>query len=342
MEDLAPGLTTMIGSMPQTSAADALAMLERFPLSIPSWPQLPKRSFDEWFLPQYTEGFPGLRVDRERRTVGVDLGEGILEAMTAAYEAVLSDDCDAFAMSADCARGLHAFLERQAGRDLPAAKGHMTGPLTFGLSLNDQTGKPVWWDPQYRDLVVKGLGLKGLWQVRQLQRCARRVLLFFDEPLLSALGTAAYIGIGDEDVVDVLNEVTEPARSAGALTGAHCCANMDGPLLMRTRLDILAFDAYGFGDRVALYAQEAEAFLRRGGYLAWGIVPTIDPALAERETADSLRRRRDGLISQFTAKGADESLLRARILYTPSCGMGTLEPRAAENVLRLLRELPEA
>lgn len=339
MHDLPSGLTTMIGSLPHDNVADALATLEQFPLSIPAWPQLPRRSFREWFIPQCVEGLPGLLMDDDEKTVRVDLGEDGHEAMAGAYESVLAGDCEAFAMSNEHAAGLYAFVERHAGRDLPAVKGHLIGPFSLGLSLHDQAGKPVWWDRQYRDLLVKALALKGLWQMRQLARCGQRALMFFDEPLLMSLGTPALMGVSDQDVIETIDEVIEPARQARALTGMHCCGNTDWAVVMRTRLDIIAFDAYGFGDRLVLYAEHVERFLRRGGYLAWGLVPTGDAELARSETADSLLRRRDDLLAQFAAKGVDESLLRARMLYTPSCGLGTLPPATAEHVLKVLAEL---
>ena len=48
-------------------------------------------------------------------------------------------------------------------------------------------------------------------------------MIFFDEPVLSALGTAAYMTIQDEDVINGLNEVVEVSDNAGALVGVHCC-----------------------------------------------------------------------------------------------------------------------
>ncbi len=340
MEISISGKSLMIGSMPHRDANEALALLDEFPLHIPTWPQLPARSFFEGMIAQCSEGFPGVIIDESGRTIKVERGGNMIEEMTAAYEALLSEDADYFRISDGFAQGLHKFVEISlGGGTLPVVKGQITGPFTFGLGLNDSEGKAIWWDEDYRELIYGGLGLKALWQVRLLREFGDMVLMFCDEPILSALGTPAYMGVKDEDVVEGINRVISPLKAAGALTGVHCCGNMDWGLMARTDLDIIALDAYEFGDKTVLYASEIAAFLKRGGYLAWGIVPTGNPEAVSGETADSLRERLDRIIDLLTASGVDEGLLRSRALYTPSCGVGSLPEDSARFVLQLLAEV---
>jgi len=223
-----------------------------------------------------------------------------------------------------------------ANTKLPFLKGHITGPFTFGLGLADQEHRSVWFDAQYRDIVLKGLGMKALWQIRQLQPYTEQVVIFFDEPVLSALGTAAYMMIHDEDVIKGLNEVVEVSHNANALVGVHCCGNMDWGLLASTKIDIIAFDAYFYGAKVALYPDKIQAFLKRGGILASGLVPTGEVEKLRAETPDSLRTKHENLIEEFVGKGIVENLLRKQFLFTPSCGMGTLSESDAALVLKLL------
>jgi methionine synthase II (cobalamin-independent) len=162
------------------------------------------------------------------------------------------------------------------------------------------------------------------------------VLIFFDEPVLAALGTAAYMTIQDDDVINGLNEVSEIAHNAGALVGVHCCGNMDWGLLVSTKIDIIAFDAYFYGTKVALYPDKIQAFLERGGILTSGLVPTGDVEKLRAETRDSLKAKHESLIQEFVGKEIAENLLRERFLFTPSCGMGTLSKSDTAIVLKLL------
>ncbi len=333
--------STVIGSMPQKTAEEAYNVLTQCPLSIPAWPQLPKRSFKEAMIPQYSEGFPGIRVDEEEKRIWVERDAELINTMTTFYENVVEENVDAFAVSEEYAAGFDYFLRQleKQKTTLPWVKGQVTGPFTFGLGLNDNEKKAVWFDEQYKDIVLKGLTLKAVWQARELKKYAENVMIFFDEPIFSALGTPAYIGIQDEEVISGLNEIIAAVHGAGAMAGVHCCGNMDWGLLARTDLDILAFDAYFFGDKVSLYPEEIQAFLNRDGILAFGIVPTNDAEILRVESPDSLKQKCDELIQLFVKKGISEDQIRAQMLFTPSCGIGSLAPEESQLVLELLSKI---
>lgn len=333
----------MIGSMPHQSAETAYGVLQEFPLSIPVWPQLPKRSFKEAMIPQYSEHFPGIKVDEENKRIWVERDDKLIQEMTTFYEQVVAEQIDAFCVSEEYAAGLHYLFRQLEAQQasLEFVKGQVTGPFTFGLGLNDRERKAVWFDEQYRDVVLKGLAMKAVWQIQQFKNYAKQVIIFLDEPVLSALGTPAYIGIQDEDVIAGLDEVIQAAQQVGALVGVHCCGNMDWGLLARTQLNIMSFDAYFYGEKVALYPEEINAFLERGGMLAFGIVPTSNAQQLNTETLDGLKRKYEDLLRIFVNKGLDEARLRAQTIFTPSCGLGSgsLSFEEVRLVLQFLAEL---
>ncbi|MGZ4912252.1 MAG: hypothetical protein ACXVI3_02345 [Halobacteriota archaeon] len=328
----------MIGSMPHFTPKEALQALEQVPLTIPAWPQLPRRSFKEALIPQCTEAFPGIRIDEAAKRIWVQVDDDLPNAMVEFCEHLVAQHVDAFAISEEYAAGLHGMLRQLAAANvnLQFLKGQIAGPFTFGLGLADQERRAVWFDEQYRDIVLKGLGMKALWQIQQLQLYAEQAVIFFDEPVFSALGTAAYMMIQDEDVINGLNEVVEISHNAGALVGVHCCGNTDWGLLASTKIDIIAFDAYLYGAKVALYPYKIQAFLERGGILAFGLVPTGDVKKLRAETPHGLKLKHEGLIREFVGKGIAEDLLREHSLFTPSCGMGTLSESDTAIVLKLL------
>lgn len=340
MIDIKSQSSLMIGSMPQKEPESALHLLEKYPLSIPTWPQLPKRSFKEGMIPQYCEAFPGIRVDEKEKRIWVQQDDQLFEEMAIFYEKVVSEEYSHFALSNEYAAGLHQFLNWSAQQSRrPLMKGQVTGPFTFGLGLNDNSGKAVWFDPQYRDVVLKGVIAKALWLAAQMKGLAEHVILFLDEPILSALGTPAYIGIQDEDVEQGLNEVIAALHQVGVTVGVHCCGNMDWGLLTRTQVDIISFDAYFFADKLILYPDDIEAFLNRGGYLAWGMVPTNDLDTLKKETSASLRQKLAETIQIFIDKGINEGRLNRQMVLTPSCGIGSLNEEGSQKVLQLLAEI---
>ena len=337
-------LTTMIGSMPQTTTREALRVLSDYPLTIPTWAQLPQRTSFEGMVPQFSEGFPGVTVVPEKNSLWLQNDEDLPNALANFYENLLSETLDPMGMSESFAPGFHAFLRQlDSAESRPSVvKGQVTGPLTFGLGLADQDRNAVWFDEQYRDVVLKGLGMKAQWQIRELKKRVNQVLLFLDEPILSALGTPAYMGISDEQILSGLNEVIRAAQAEGARVGIHCCGNMDWGLLAQTDLDIMAFDAYSFGEKIALYPEQVNAFLARGGTLAYGLIPTLEPDDILQETAESLRQRLQSLMDLYVQKGLPEDLLLKEIILTPACGMGSLPEPLCERVLDLLAQTCKA
>jgi len=337
-------MTAMIGSLPQKNPDEALKALSGNPLGIPTWPQLPKRSFKESMTVQYSEGFPGIVIDEKEKRISIDRNDRLLDEMADFYDNVVSENHDSFAISADYAGGLHAFIDERSktGKKVPLIKGQVVGPFTFGFSLSDNDCKAVWFDEQYRDVVIKGIAMKVVWQAKKLSPFAEKVVIFMDEPIFSALGTPTYIGIENDHVVSCINEIAEQLHAVNAAVGVHCCGNMEWSLLTGTMLDILAFDAYGYGDKVALYPEAVSAFLERGGVLAWGIVPTALSENIASESVGSLVQRMQALEDLFVKKGVSRGLLRRQRILTPSCGMGNLTGAEAQRVLGLLGGLAEA
>ena len=275
---------------------------------------------------------------RTEKLIRIERNDRLLEEMASFYEAVMGGDEKPFAISDAYAAGMHAFIEDQAqrGSKLPFIKGQVVGPFTFGFGLSDNDCRAVWFDEQYRDIVVKGLTMKALAQVRKLSAFADKVIIFLDEPIFSALGTPTYIGIENDHVISALNEIATALHDAGALVGVHCCGNMEWSLLANSEIDIISFDAYSFGDKVALYPAEINAFLNRGGRLAWGIVPTDSSEHIAAETGESLCAKIKDLEGLFVTKGVSGDILMSQRIFTPSCGLGNLSDADALLVLELL------
>jgi hypothetical protein len=187
-----------------------------------------------------------------------------------------------------------------------------------------------------RDTIVKNVLRHAQWQEAQLKKLYPHVLVFVDEPFLSMFGSA-YAAISREDVIAALEEVF---AGLGCLTGTHCCANTDWSLLLATSVDILAFDAYGYAENLALYPDDVRRFLDRGGMLAWGLIPNTGTE-AETITLDEAREVLERALQLFERKGFDRQELLAQALFTPACGTGTLAAPTAERVMRLTRELSD-
>ncbi|MBE0416112.1 MAG: methionine synthase [Dehalococcoidia bacterium] len=317
--------------MPHTDAKEACSLVARFLPEIPAWPQLPKRSFLENMNVQFSEWLPGVVIEGER--IYIDRAKNLDKPLERLYASYLENEVEKYAVSPDYAAGLHAFLETELGMPF-AVKGHVTGPISWGLTVTDENRRPVLYDDVLADALAKHLRLKTAWQERELKAISPNTIIFVDEPYMASFGSA-FVSLSQEQVTSLLEEVFS---GISGLKGVHCCGNTDWPILLSTSLDILNFDAYNYGYTIALYPEEVKAFLQRGGVIAWGIVPSDEQAL-KGETVKSLLDRLEEGIGALDRKGVSFRLQIERCLLTPSCGLGSISEEGAAWALELLAEV---
>lgn len=328
--ELAPWQTTGIGSMPQRDPHEAARLIASH-TTLPYWPQLAALGAGEDMVIQAAWGLPCLEVDLEARRV-VARAKEREEALTRFYEHLLAADVDYFAPPES--PGLDALLQGLAGREPAWLKGQVAGPVTFGTTVKDEAGRDLIHDRELMEACCQGLAMKALWQAKRFEERGARAVIFFDEPSLSALGSA-FMAVERQGVAQLLGLLFETVRAVSpeVVLGVHCCGNSDWPLLLSSGADIISFDSWSYLDNFCLFPREIGAHLARGGMLAWGAVPTLEPVPGDWNL---LLERLQGGLARLTGAGVDGSLLRGRSLLTPSCGLGTLSEEGALQVLEAL------
>ncbi len=319
---------TMIGSVPYADADSGCSRLENFLHNIPAWPQLPMRSNLENMYIQYSEGFPGIAIDGQK--ISVVRGPDFDQLLERVFYDASEDNFDKYAISPEYAAGLYCAATH--GTDHDILKGQVTGPISWGLCVTDDSGRGIIYDEILADAVVKFLKLKAAWLENFLSKRAKQTLIFVDEPYLASLGSA-FVALSDEQVSSSIGEVLSGIKG---LKGVHCCGVTSWPLLLDLPIDVLSFDAYNYLDSLLCYRSEAVSFIKRGGSIAWGIVPN-DPEDLAKETQASLYRRFNEAIEQFAVDGLTGAEIAAHSLITPTCGLASLTPSAADEAFFLLK-----
>lgn len=328
------GLATGIGSLPLMDAQKAVDLILRYLPAAPFWPQLPKTNSREGMIAQFSENLPGLKTDGSGLHFASQDKEKELEIF---YEKFIAQELDYFKISPDFAQGLHAFYQRLNNTDLSGIefiKCQVTGPFTFCFGITDSEGKAVFHDEILKQAMIKGLSMKALWQLDLFKKFGKKMIMFFDEPFLTGVGSA-YTPIDRRDVIEVFSELADSLKSQDCLIGVHCCGNTDWSMLTDTQgIGIINFDAFEFQERFVLYADNLNSFLKRGGIICWGIAPTqgYNASLTPDNLAQKLKSGLDTLVK----KGIDRELLLERLMISPACGLGTLDDRRAEGILSLL------
>lgn len=324
--------TTGIGSLPHTDPVEACNVIINS-VDIPFWPQLPCRCFNESMVPQYSEGFPFIRIDGD--SVHTDKADEA--ALSAFYEAIANRS--GFPVSREYAAGFYAFIDILGKKEkrFDAIKGHITGPITFALSLTDKKKRPIFFDDEIRDLSLELLKGKVSWQIDMLKPFAEKVLIFVDEPILTALGSSTYIGVSNEEASRMLKEIVAYIKECGGIAGMHCCGRADWPLALGSGIEVFNFDAYELWNTLSIYPNEFKDYIDRGGFIAWGVVPTTEAI--KTATLPLLKERLEKGLTSLEDIGISRERLRRQSLITPSCGTGSLSKEDALKVFALLKDL---
>jgi len=333
-------IATGVGSVPfhdvDATCRDILRTLPQ----VPFWPQLVKRSYLEDMVVQCEEGLPLLDRDEHRRALIVSNIKDRASELTSFYNRFLSQDLDYFAFTRSHAPGLYRLMELiidESSSPGPFIKGQMSGPLTFAGSVSNPEGQALLYDPELLEATTQGLAIKALWQVRQLEKTGKQPIIFLDEPYLSGFGSA-FTPIQRDEVIHCLQTVINYLRdNTHVLIGIHCCGNTDWAMLLESGPDIINFDGAEYLDYFLLYAEDIRRFIDAGGAVAWGMVPTA--GFTGEETVEGLFSKLEQGLDRIQREGVARDRLAERSLLTPSCGMGTMSPEAANSALDLLVRL---
>jgi hypothetical protein len=344
-------MATAVGSMPHEDAAKAVDVVLAAIPEAPIWPQLSGRGLNEQMEVQFSEAMPCRVIDREKNRMYFDTSGDYSEAFAEFYEAYMlamdpddeTGDCSAMAISPDYAAGIYALEERlkAEGGSRPVVKCQTTGPCTFALATVDENKRALYYNEEFRDVIVKALAMKCRWQIQRLRPNAESVICCVDEPILAGFGSSTYVSVQRDDVVAMLVEMIEAIHADGAIAGVHCCGNTEWSILIDAGVDLVSFDAFEFGETIAMYPDHVKRHLEAGKLLAWGVVPT---SVAVREqTVDTMIAHYEAMVDHLVDKArVDRQRVREQTLLTGSCGTGAMEVADAEKVFELTAGLSAA
>jgi hypothetical protein len=279
---------------------------------------------------QFSEGFPGVAVETKEKKIRVDRSQDLTKSLEEFYTAYLDNDADKCPISPEYAAGLYEFLSRKHLSPF-AVKGQITGPVTWGLTVTDESRRAIIYDDTLGDVVPKFLRLKASWQEKQLSQISKNIIIFVDEPYMAAFGSIG-VSLSRDRIISLTEEVFS---GIGGLKGVHCCGNTDWSILLDTSADIISFDTYNYAQSLSLYPAETKKLLDRGGTIAWGIIPNDEQSLS-KESVSSLQDRLEEAMAPFTRHDIRFRQLIVQGLLTPSC---SLEPLATEEMAAHALEL---
>lgn len=341
MDGIKEGARLAVGSLAYLDPGAAVkTQLMAFP-DIPSWPQLPRKSPKERMTVQGLSDLPGLTWPTPEQAIWTvpptDFAE-VLEQLKGEGQA---GRLERAAFKPEEAAGFFAFL-KEAGRPslsaVSAVKGQIAGPVTLGRLIQDENGKPLLSSRGGMEILREYLLMNARWQARELSHMGKPLVLFLDEPGLGTDFQPGDYGLDWKDVQGLFSEMLEPLQEEGILTGIHTCAPGPWNWVFDSPAEIFHFDGYRYLSQVQDSAKEFNSFFRKGGMVAWGMVPTFMDKGTFPDPAELLHRWVD-LYHVLIKKGVRPEDLKGRSLFSTSCGLGNSSVSVSEEATRCLGAL---
>jgi hypothetical protein len=342
--------TTAMGIMPHNNVEQALKLA--LSLDIPFWPQLPKASLYEDMYVQASQNFPGIAIDFERGRLSFD---------TTRFEQELDvyflkmDVPETFALTAEYSAVFHRFLSRNL-EGCKAIRGQLTGPVSFGFKVLDENLKPIIYNDEARTILFDFIRRKVNVQYQQLKERNPSAFVWVDEPGLGYV-FSGLSGYNDQQAKKDYHDFVEGLEGP---KGVHLCAEVNLPYLLELGTEILSFDAYQIGFMPKEYAGSVAEFIRKGGVISWGIVPTESTILATQtpETLTAVLSDYWQVVSDSTGLSLDRIAAQALVAparcclsdigqtgaaeeSTTGCRLSTFEEKTVEKAFAFVAEVSQ-
>jgi len=256
--------TTAMGIMPHKDVDKALDLALH--LDIPFWPQLPHVSLYEDMYVQSSQNFPGIEINFEK---------GRLSFHTAKFQESLEDyftkmdQTETYALTPEYSVVFRKFLSKNLER-YRAIRGQITGPVSFGFKVLDENLKPIIYNDEVKSILFDFMQKKVNLQYQELKAKNQNAFVWVDEPGLGYV-FSGLSGYNDqqakEDYYQFIQGIEGPK-------GMHLCAEVNLPYLLELGVEILSFDAFQIGFMPKQYTSSVAEFIKKGGVISWGIIPT--------------------------------------------------------------------
>jgi hypothetical protein len=113
-------------------------------------------------------------------------------------------------------------------------------------------------------------------QYQELKAKNQNAFVWVDEPGLGYV-FSGLSGYNDQQAKEDYHHFIQGLEGP---RGLHLCADVNLPYLLELGVEILSFDAFQIGFMPKEYARSVAEFIKKGGVISWGMVPTESSILS--------------------------------------------------------------
>ena len=190
----------------------------------------------------------------------------------------------------------------------------LMGPFTFANSVFNQNASTLLTGREYRKFITEAFIIKAIWFINKIKQASlnTKPIILFNENLLYKYGTLKRTNesITKETITTLLTKIFKRIQKAGGLIGVQSFEKCNWQLILDTEcVNLISFDAYNNSSSLNLIAGSINQFLIKGGYINWGIVPTMNELTIRNLNVDALFLKLRDSIEELATKGVSLDLL---------------------------------
>ncbi len=184
------------------------------------------------------------------------------------------------------------------------------------------------------EALTQHLRLRASWQEARLREVAKTTIICLDEPFLEIVG----LPFVQLDWDRALAQIDEVLAGLNGCKGLFACGAVDWSQVLRTAVDLIIADVYGYSHSLIAAAASLGPFLERQGCVGLGLIPADEEALGH-VTAEELVGRVAALLAKLRQVGVAPELLLRQAVISTNGPLGRLSVHAAERALQLIAEV---
>lgn len=297
------------GALPYETLEPITRMQAKLFEQMPYLAFCPALDSEDTILKRTFTGIPGVKIKGKKVALKIasnSYKQGLTK-LDKAYNTPTPENLEHFAIESPF---LEKFLQLTKKFKSNFACVNLLGPFTVSQMLLNAAEEQTLADKSYRKLFIQAVCVKALWIMNQIRTMSPRTtpIIILEEPMLAQLGVLKreVEDLTDELVINLLAKVIEKLQMAGALVAVQCMDKCNWQVPIKAGADIISFDAYNNPNNLSIIPEDVIEFIKRGGKINWGIVPTMNESLVKGLTVDYMAQRLDATFEGLILAGVSE------------------------------------
>lgn len=327
-----------LGSLPYESVEPATRMMEKLFDKIPYCPFFSKITIDETLLTASLRKLPGISVTDKKITFNPTATNynQALSKLDKAFAHPKKDLLLPYAMQSVFSEKYFSILKKH---ESPNAIINIIGPYTLAQVLKNLSSELTIADKDFRKFVIQSVSVKVLATIEKIKEVSSKTqpIVVLEEYMLGGLGVIKRENedITSELVTALLTRVVDKIKETGALVAVRCSEKCDWQIPIEAGVDIIAFDAYNNPNNLSIFSEQVTNFLKSGGKISWGIIPTATESIVKGTGEEHIYRRLLATMKGLVDSGVPFNLVLESAIVSPQGDLGHLSIIFAEKVLML-------